>query len=337
MFFYSIQVQIMPSSPPIVTIGNAIVDIIARADDQFILDQGMQKSAMNLIDAERASALYDAIGPATEISGGSAANTAVGIVACGGKAGFIGKISEDMLGRIFSHDIRAAGVVFTPVYAERSQTASSTILVTPDTERTMNTHLGASITLGPDDMDEALIAGAEWVYLEGYLFDAPAGPGCYARVAEIARSNRTKVAVSLSDAWCIERHHAALTAFLADHTHLVFGNEDEILTLFPGSFDDAVTQISDMVEEAAITLGAAGSLAVRRDSQARVEADNTVRVVDTTGAGDLYAGGYLYARQKGHDLETAARIATVAASEVISHIGARPQDDLAQLIAQYDI
>ena len=326
----------MSSSTPIVTIGNAIVDIIARADDKFILDQGMQKSAMNLIDAERASSLYDAIGPATEISGGSAANTAVGIVACGGKAGFIGKISEDMLGRIFSHDIRAAGVVFTPVYAENNQTASSTILVTPDSERTMNTHLGASITLGPDDMDEALIAGAEWVYLEGYLFDAPRGPDCYARVAEIAGANGTKVAVSLSDAWCVERHHAPLSAFLADHTDLVFGNEDEILTLFPGSFDDAVRQITGMVEEAAITRGAGGSLAVRGVDKARVEADSAVRVVDTTGAGDLYAGGYLYARQKGHDLETAARIATIAASEVISHIGARPQEDLTKLIARFD-
>ncbi|XDZ65581.1 adenosine kinase [Alphaproteobacteria bacterium LSUCC0684] len=327
----------MSSSPPIVTIGNAIVDIIALADDQFIIDQGMQKSAMNLIDAERASSLYDAIGPATEISGGSAANTAVGIVACGGQAGFIGKISEDMLGRIFSHDIQAAGVMFTPVYAEGNQTASSTILVTPDTERTMNTHLGASITLGPDDMDEDLIAGAEWVYLEGYLFDAPAGPDCYARVAEIARASRTKVAVSLSDAWCVERHHTALSAFLAEHTSLVFGNEDEILTLFPGPFDAAIRQVTAMVEEAVITCGAAGSLVVRGDSQARVAADTNLRVVDTTGAGDLYAGGYLFARQKGHDLETSARIATIAASEVISHIGARPQEDLSQLIAALDI
>jgi len=327
----------MSSSPPIVTIGNAIVDIIARADDRFIIDQGMQKSAMNLIDAERASSLYDAIGPATEISGGSAANTAVGIVACGGQAGFIGKISDDMLGRIFSHDIQAAGVKFTPVYAEGNQTASSTILVTPDTERTMNTHLGASITLGPDDMDEDLIAGAEWVYLEGYLFDAPAGPNCYARVAEIARASQTKVAVSLSDAWCVERHHAALSAFLAEHTHLVFGNEDEILTLFPGPFDAAIRQITNMVEEAVITCGAAGSLAVRGEGKARVAADTNLRVVDTTGAGDLYAGGYLFARQKGHDLETSARIATIAASEVISHIGARPQEDLTQLIAALDI
>jgi len=324
---------IMPSSSPIVTIGNAIVDIIAKADDQFIIAEGMQKGAMNLIDAARASSLYDAIGPAMEISGGSAANTAVGIVACGGDAGFIGKIADDMLGRIFSHDIQAAGVAFTPVYAPDSQTASSTILVTPDTERTMNTHLGASITLGPEDMDEALIAGADWVYLEGYLFDAPAGPGCYDRVAEIARANGTRVAVSLSDAWCVERHHTELSAFLAEHTDLVFGNEDEILTLFPGTFDDAIRQISAMVEEAAITRGAAGSMALRGQDLVQVAADTRVRVVDTTGAGDLYAGGYLYARQQGHDLETSARIATIAAAEVISHIGARPQEDLRQLIS----
>ena len=318
----------MPAS--VVTIGNAIVDIIAKADDQFIIDQGMEKSAMNLIDGDRASQLYDSIGPATEMSGGSAANTAVGISSFGGMAGYIGKISHDILGRVFTHDIKAAGVDFAAAYADDHQTACSMILVTPDTERTMNTFLGACITLEPDDMDEALIANADWVYLEGYLFDAPAGPDCYQRVADIAAAHNTKLAVSLSDAWCVERHHDALTNYLANHTDLVFGNEDELLSLFPGNVEDALSKMPDLVEEAAITLGAKGSIAINTHDRAQVSADNTVKVVDTTGAGDLYAAGYLFGRQRGDGLERSAELATIAATEIISHIGARPLENLAE-------
>jgi len=314
----------------VVTIGNAIVDIISKADDQFILDQGMEKSAMNLIDGPRASELYDVIGPATEMSGGSAANTAVGVASFGGDAGFIGKISHDVLGRVFNHDIKAAGVDFSAAYADDHQTACSMILVTPDTERTMNTFLGACITLAPEDMDEALIANADWVYLEGYLFDAPEGPGCYQRVADIARANGTKLAVSLSDAWCVDRHHDALTAYLADHTDLVFGNEDELLSLFPGNLEDALAKLPDLVEEAAITLGSKGSIALNAHERVAVNADKTVKVVDTTGAGDLYAAGYLFGRQRGDGLQRSAELATIAATEIISHIGARPLDNLAE-------
>ena len=318
----------MSSSASIVTIGNAIVDIISKADDQFIIDQGMEKSAMNLIDGDRASQLYDAIGPAMEVSGGSAANTAVGIASFGGSAGFIGKISDDLLGKVFTHDISAAGVSFPPVYDADHPTACSFIVVTPDTERTMNTFLGACITLNADDMNEELIANADWAYLEGYLFDAPAGPGCYQRVADIARANNTKVALSLSDAWCVDRHHDALTNFIADHADLVFGNEDELLSLFPGDFDAALKQLPSLVEEAAITRGAGGSMAVTSAEIVEVPADQAVKVVDTTGAGDLYASGYLFGRQRGESLERSAQLATIAASEVISHIGARPLDDL---------
>ena len=320
------------SSASIVTIGNAIVDIISKADDQFIIDQGMEKSAMNLIDGDRASQLYDAIGPAMEVSGGSAANTAVGISSFGGSAGFIGKISEDLLGKVFTHDISAAGVAFPPVYDADHPTACSFILVTPDTERTMNTYLGACITLNEDDMNEELIAGADWVYLEGYLFDAPRGPGCYQRVAEIAHANNTKLALSLSDAWCVERHYDALTGFIADHADLIFGNEDELLSLFPGDFDAAVKRLPELVAEAAITKGAGGSMAVTSGEVVSVPADQDVKVVDTTGAGDLYAAGYLFGRQRGDSLERSAQLATIAASEVISHIGARPLDRLADQI-----
>ncbi len=320
------------SSASIVTIGNAIVDIISKADDQFIIDQGMEKSAMNLIDGDRASQLYDAIGPAMEVSGGSAANTAVGISSFGGSAGFIGKISEDLLGKVFTHDISAAGVAFPPVYDADHPTACSFILVTPDTERTMNTYLGACITLNEDDMNEELIAGADWVYLEGYLFDAPRGPGCYQRVAEIAHANNTKLALSLSDAWCVERHYDALTGFIADHADLIFGNEDELLSLFPGDFDAAVKRLPELVAEAAITKGAGGSMAVTSGEVVAVPAQQDIKVVDTTGAGDLYAAGYLFGRQRGDGLERSAQLATIAASEVISHIGARPLDRLADQI-----
>lgn len=321
-------------SPSIVTIGNAIVDIIAKADDAFIRDQGMEKSAMNLIDGDRASSLYDAIGPAMEVSGGSAANTAVGVSTLGGNSGFIGKISQDILGKIFRHDISAAGVSFSAAYADENQTACSFILVTPDTERTMNTFLGACLTLDPGDMDEAMIAGADWVYLEGYLFDAPEGPACYQRVAEIAKANNTKVSVSLSDAWCVDRHHDALSTFLADHTDLVFGNEDELKSLFPkeDSLDSALSRLPELCEEAAITLGNNGSTAITAHDRVSVSADQSVKVVDTTGAGDLYAAGYLFGRQQGMDKTRSAEIATIAATEIISHIGARPLADLAKEI-----
>jgi sugar/nucleoside kinase (ribokinase family) len=319
-------------STSIVTIGNAIVDIIAKANDQFIIDQGMEKSAMNLIDGERASHLYDVIGPAIEMSGGSAANTAVGVSSLGCEAGFIGKISRDTLGRIFNHDIKAAGVEFSPAYAEDHQTACSMILVTPDTERTMNTFLGACITLAPEDMNEEMIANADFVYLEGYLFDAPEGPECYQCVADIAKANGTKLAVSLSDAWCVERHHDALMAYLANHTDLLFGNEEELLNLFPGDLETALGKLPDLVEEAAITLGNKGSIALKAKTRAKVKADTTVKVVDTTGAGDLYAAGYLFGRQRGDDLERSAQLATIAATEIISHVGARPLDNLAEQI-----
>ena len=316
----------------IVTIGNAIVDIIAKADEQFILQHKMEKGAMNLVDAEQSSALYDAIGPATEMSGGSAANTAVGIASFGGEAGFIGKIAQDVLGRIFTHDIKAAGAQFSPVYAPQHQTACSIILITPDTERTMNTFLGACITLNADDMDEAMIAHADWVYLEGYLFDAPDGPACYQRVADIASAHQTKLAVSLSDAWCVERHHDALITYLANHADLIIGNEDELISLIPSTFEDALNKLPELVNEAAITMGDKGSIALNTKNRTQINADNSVKVVDTTGAGDLYAAGYLFGRQRGDDLARSAELATIAATEVISHIGARPLDNLSSKI-----
>ena len=320
-------------SASIVTIGNAIVDILTRADDEFIASQGMIKAAMNLVTAEESKAIYEAIGPATEISGGSAANTAVGVVSCGGTAGFIGKIAHDTLGRIFEHDITAAGVIFPPAYDQDSVTASSIIVVTPDTERTMNTHLGACITLGPDDMDEELIARADWVYLEGYLFDSPQGPASFDRTADIARAHNTKLAVTMSDSWCVERHHAALTDFIANHTDLIFGNEDEIKALAGKELDQAIAMMPDLVEETVITCGSNPAIVVNGDGVVSVPVKDKVNVLDTTGAGDLFAGGYLFGRQQGRSAEVSAQIGALAAAEVISHYGARPETSLAELIS----
>jgi sugar/nucleoside kinase (ribokinase family) len=328
--------MINQKSPSIVTIGNALVDIITQADDAFIESQKMVKSAMNLVDAEESKVIYDAVGPATEISGGSAANTAVGIVSCGGKSGFIGKIARDVLGQIFEHDITAAGVVFHPAYDDHRVTASSIIIVTPDTERTMNTHLGACIALGPDDMNEAMIAEADWVYLEGYLFDNPEGPACFNRTATIARDNDTKLAVTMSDSWCVERHHAALTTFIADHADLIFGNENEITTLTKTDFEKAVKMMPELVAETVITRGGEASVVIDSSDVIIVPVENDVVVVDTTGAGDLFAGGYLFGRQKELSLERSAQIGALAAAEVISHIGARPETVLADLITSRD-
>lgn len=322
----------MSTTAPIVTIGNAIVDIIARAEDQFIAEQGMNKGGMQLLDMQGAAQLYDAIGPAVEISGGSAANTAVGIVSCGGKAGFIGKLAEDEMGRIFTHDITAAGVEYSPAYADGERTASCIVLVTPDAQRTMNTHLGATLHLQPGDIDPERIACADWAYLEGYLFDAPGGPDCYAHVAEIARANGTKLALSLSDAWCVDRHRTDLQSFIQDKVDLLFGNEIEIESLTGQQGDAMLSALPDLAGEVAVTLGEKGSVIVTAAGQTHIGAQDGVNVVDTTGAGDLYAGGYLYARHHGASEAEAGRIGTIAAAEIISHIGARPETPLASLI-----
>ncbi len=325
----------MPNSAAILTIGNAIVDVIAQASDDFVKDQGMIKNAMNLIDAARADDLYQAIGPATESSGGSAANTAAGIAFLGGNAGFIGKVGEDALGRIFNHDISAVGVDLHVAIDPQLQTACSYILVTPDKKRTMNTYLGASIELRPDDMNAAAIAAADVVYIEGYLYDAPAGPACWDKIVEIAKAAGTKIAISLSDEWCVDRHRAAMVDFITQHTDMVLCNLDEAKLLFQTDKENAIQQLRQMVGEAAITDGPNGSLAFAGDDMAEIDADLDIQVLDTTGAGDLYASGYLYARHKGASLQDAISLARLTASEVISHIGARPHTDLKQMASQH--
>lgn len=328
----------MPSPAPnyasILTIGNAIVDVIAQATDDFVAEQGMIKNAMNLIDADRADQLYDAIGPATESSGGSAANTAAGIAFLGGSAGFIGKVGEDVLGRIFRHDIEAVGVDLHVAIDPQLQTACSYILVTPDKKRTMNTYLGASIELQPDDMNTAAIAAADIVYIEGYLYDAPSGPACWDKIVKTAKAAETKIAISLSDEWCVDRHRGAMIDFITNHTDIVMCNLDEAKLLFQTDKDNAITALRQIVSEAAITDGPNGSLAFMGEDMAEIDADHDVKVLDTTGAGDLYASGYLYARHQGAGLQDAIGLASITASEVISHIGARPQTDLKAMTSQ---
>lgn len=319
----------------IITVGNAIVDVIAQASDDFITEQGMMKNAMNLIDADRATALYERIGPAIEVSGGSAANTAAGIALLGGHAGFIGKIGDDMLGRIFRHDINAIGVKSHLAAEEALQTACSYILVTPDKQRTMNTYLGASITLKPDDMNADAIAAADIVYIEGYLYDAPEGPACWDKIAGVAHAAGTKIAISLSDGWCVERHRQAMHQFVRDHCDMVLCNAEEARLMFNSDKDDAIRQLRQLVAEAVITDGGNGSIACVGDAIATITPDRDIPVMDTTGAGDLYAAGYLYARHQGADLNTAVNLATITASEVISHIGARPQADLIALASPH--
>ncbi|MGB1035756.1 MAG: adenosine kinase [Candidatus Puniceispirillales bacterium] len=315
----------------IVTVGNAIVDVIAHATDQFITDQGMMKNAMNLIDADRANTLYNSIGPATEISGGSAANTAVGIALLGGHASFIGKVGQDLLARIFRHDIQAVGV--NAVLADQAdlQTACSYILVTPDKNRTMNTYLGASIALAPDDINAEAIAAADIVYIEGYLYDAPKGPACWDKIADVAHEAGTRIAISLSDGWCVDRHRTAMHQFVKDHCDMVLCNTEEAKLMFNTDKDDAIRQMRQLVAEAAITDSEKGSIAFAGADMATITPDPNTPVLDTTGAGDLYASGYLYARHNGADLDTAIKLATITAGEAISHIGARPQTDLIQL------
>ena len=323
----------MAGHAPILTIGNAIVDIIARADDDFIEAQGMNKGGMNLIDTpEEAARLYDAIGPAVEASGGSAANTAAGVVSCGGQAGFIGKIGDDHIGGIFTHDITAAGVEYTPALHSGERTATSIVLVTPDAQRTMNTHLGACRHLEAGDVDPERVAAAEWVYFEGYLFDNPDGPACYERVAGIAAEAGTKIAFTLSDAWCVDRHRGALEALVFGGVDLLFGNEMEVERATGLKGDAMLDAAPRLAGEIAVTRSEKGSVVLAGEDILAVPAQTGLAVSDATGAGDMYAAGYLCARLNGGDRREAAMNGTAAAAEVITHMGARPEQRLSDLM-----
>ncbi|HEY7299957.1 MAG TPA: adenosine kinase [Xanthobacteraceae bacterium] len=315
-------------------IGNAIVDVMAHTEEDFLVAHGMRKGAMVLIDEERAETIYDAMGPAVEISGGSAANTIAGVASLGGRGAFVGKVKADELGRIFAHDIRAAGVAFdTPPASAGPSTGRCYILVTPDGERTMNTYLGAAQDLHPNDIDAEAVAAATFTYLEGYLWDPPRAKQAFVKAAEIAhRADRT-VALTLSDAFCVDRYRAEFLNLIRSGTiDIVFANERELRSLYEtADFDAAVAALRSDARLAVVTRSEKGCLIVTREETDAVRAEPVERVVDATGAGDLFAAGFLVGLARGSDHRNAARLGAVAAAEVIQHLGARPETSLKAL------
>jgi sugar/nucleoside kinase (ribokinase family) len=315
-------------------IGNAIVDVIARTEDEFLHKQSMRKGGMQLIDQARASAIYDAMGPAVEVSGGSAANTIVGVASFGARAAFIGKVRDDELGRVFAHDIRAAGVAYeTAPASDGPSTGRCYVLVTPDGERTMNTFLGAAQDLHPADIDPDTIAAARITYLEGYLWDPPHAKEAFLKAAKIAHDAERVVALTLSDAFCVDRYRAEFLDLIRNGTvDLVFANERELESLYQTTdFDAAVTALRKDAQLAVITRSEKGCLVVDREGTEAVHAEPVARVVDATGAGDLFAAGFLVGLSRGGEYRDSARLGALAAAEVIQHLGARPETSLKSL------
>ena len=320
----------------VVCIGNAIVDIIAHTDDRFLSKHAMTKGAMCLIDEAAAQSLYESMGPAIELSGGSAANTAAGIGSCGGRAGYLGKVRNDEFGAVFRHDIEAAGVVYrTPAATKGPGTARCLILVTPDGQRTMNTYLGACTNLGPEDVDRDLVGSAKITYLEGYLYDLPRAKDAFRAAAEIAHADGRQVSLTLSDAFCVERHRAAFLDLAAGHIDILFANEVEITALFEvNDLASAIERVQSTVGLGVITRSADGSLIVTGQQVIEIQSAHVDRVVDTTGAGDLYAAGFLFGLARGESLRRCGELGSQAAAEIISHDGARPQIELRTLLGK---
>ncbi len=321
----------------VVAIGNALVDVLSHEDEDFLAGHGMVKGSMALIDTERAEKLYAAMGPGVEVSGGSAANTAVGIAALGGSAAFIGRVNADQLGEVYAHDLRAAGVGFsTPPAADGLPSGRCLIIVTPDGERTLNTYLGASAELGAGDVDPALIGAAQITFLEGYLWDAPGAQEAFVEASRLAHAAGRKVALTLSDGFVVDRHRDSFRDLVADEIDILFANEVEICSLYEvDDFDTALTRVLHHCELAALTRSERGSVLITGDTIETVPVHPIPggRLVDATGAGDLYAAGVLYGLTAGYDLARCGRLGALAASEVISHLGARPATDLRALAA----
>ena len=317
----------------VVAIGNALVDIIGHCDDAFLAAHEQAKGSMQLVDIPTVEKLYAAMGPGIEISGGSAANTIAGIASFGGKAGFIGKTATDQFGEVFRHDIRAIGVTFdTPPAAGGEPTGRCLILVTPDGQRTMNTFLGISPQLGSGEVDADLIRSARVVYLEGYLFDRPEAKAAFRQAAEIAAAAGRQVALTLSDAFCVDRHRAEFLDLLRNSVDILFANQAEVTSLYEtASFEEAARRAQADTRLAVLTRSEKGSVILSGGKAIEIPAAPLAKVVDTTGAGDLYASGFLFGVARGLDLETAGRLGSLAAAEIISHIGARPEVKLADL------
>lgn len=317
----------------VVGIGNAIVDIIARCSDAFLSKHDLAKGFMRLIPAGEAGRLYEAMGPAVERSGGSAANTIAGLASLGATCGFIGKVAADQFGGIFRHDIRSLGVTYdTPPARDGAPTARCLIFVTPDGERTMNTFLGASVEFAVPDIDQQLVASTKIVYLEGYLFDREEAKAAFKEAAGLARRSGAKVALTLSDAFCVDRHRADFRVLIREGADIVFANEREITALYEvNSFAEAADAALQDCELAVLTRSADGSVIVAKGETILIEPEPVREVVDVTGAGDLYAAGFLYGLTRGAPLATCGRLGSLAAAEVISHIGARPEVSLRKL------
>lgn len=320
----------------VVAVGNAIVDVLAHADDAFLAARGLPKGGMTLIDEAQADALYDQMGSAVESSGGSAANTVAGLASLGARAAFVGKVADDVLGKVFRHDIRAIGAHFeTPASTEGPSTARCLVLITPDAERTMSTYLGACTKLSPADIDEDLVRAGQVLYIEGYLWDEPQAKDAIMRAACAAKEADRTVALSLSDPFCVDRHRDEFLELTAGFVDILFANEQELLRLYEvDDFDTAVERVRGHVEIAAITRSAKGSVVITDDDTIAVPADPVDKVVDTTGAGDLYAAGFLFGYTQGRPLQDCARLGGIAAGEIIGHVGPRPEVSLADLVTQ---
>jgi len=324
-----------PSIYDVCGIGNAIVDVLATTDEQFILDQGLMKGGMMLIDEERAEYLYDFMGNATECSGGSVANTMAGIASLGGMPAFIGKVKQDVLGETFRHDMRSIGVHFDTIASIKGKaTARCYIFVTPDAQRTMNTYIGACAEVSEEDINDALIGHSKITYVEGYLWDQPNAKAAIRKALTVAKAQHRKVAFSLSDVFCVERHRTEFLELITSHLDILFANERELLSLMQvEDFDEALQKIRGLCPVAVITRSEKGSLVVTKENIITMEAGKDLTVVDSTGAGDLYASGFLYGITQDWDLKRCASLGTKCASLIIQQMGARPAKSLKSLIS----
>jgi sugar/nucleoside kinase (ribokinase family) len=320
----------------LVGIGNALVDVVAQTDEAFVAASGYAKGSMTLVDAAAAAALYRRMPAGVETSGGSCGNTMAGFASLGGRGAYIGKVSSDQFGGVFRHDMRSIGCDFdTPASADGPPTGHCLILVTPDGQRTMCTHLGVACTLSPGDLDQAALQNTKVVYMEGYLFDQPPAQRAFAAAAEIAHAAGGEVSVTLSDGFCVDRHRDAFRRLVEDHIDILFANEAEICSLYQvGTFDEALERVRSHCRVACLTRSEKGAVVLREGAVEAVPAEPVRAVVDTTGAGDQFAAGFLYGYTRGMDLRRAARIGTIAAGEVIQHYGGRPATDLRALVAQ---
>ena len=321
----------------VVAIGNAIVDVLVQTDDSFLDAHQLTKGSMALVDEARAQQLYAASGPGLETSGGSAANTPAGIAQLGGRAAFIGRVRDDQLGAIFAHDIRSVGAGFdTPAATSGPSTARCLILVSPDAQRTMCTYLGASVDLEPEDLDLDLVAQAKLLYLEGYLWDSEPAKRAFIAAAEVMRKSGGQVALSLSDAFCVDRHRASFLELVDGHVDLLFANEVEITALYEtSSFEAAAEQVRGRCQVAALTRSEKGSVLLSSAANVPIEPFQLGPLVDTTGAGDLYAAGFLYGYSRGEALERCGRLGSLCAAQVVTQLGPRSQASLPALVATH--